>query len=145
MYEETTDDIEYRTRPPRPYTVTNTGWPPDEQPEDYITRIGVMAENTRSVNDAGEDTNQSIDDTLVERGNRYGPFSKHAAISQELQHTLFATKAQSAMPAYINEALTLICHKLARIVNGDHMYDDNFRDIAGYSQLVVDILNGKDT
>ena len=43
------------------------------------------------------------------------------------------------------ESLTLICHKLARIANGDPFYDDSWKDIAGYSQLVVDILHGKNT
>ena len=36
------------------------------------------------------------------------------------------------------EALDMICHKMGRIVNGDADYVDNFRDIAGYAQLVAD-------
>jgi hypothetical protein len=34
----------------------------------------------------------------------------------------------------------MILHKLARIVNGDANYIDSWRDIVGYSQLVVDEL-----
>ena len=38
------------------------------------------------------------------------------------------------------EALDLICNKLGRIANGDPTYDDSWRDIAGYAQLVVNEL-----
>jgi len=38
------------------------------------------------------------------------------------------------------EALDMICHKIGRIVNGDPDYDDSWRDIAGYAQLVCDRL-----
>ena len=34
----------------------------------------------------------------------------------------------------------MICHKLSRIANGDPFYADSWHDIAGYSQLVVNIL-----
>lgn len=89
---------------------------------------------------AFEKDSDSIKDTLKQRGNKYGEFKTHAELSQNLQAILFSVKPRKEMPSYINEALTLICHKLARIINGDHMYEDNFRDIAGYSQLVLDIL-----
>ena len=36
----------------------------------------------------------------------------------------------------------MIQHKIGRILNGDPNYDDNWRDICGYSQLVLDELNG---
>jgi len=96
-------------------------------------------------NDAGESTNVSIADTLTERGSRYGAFSDHARISQTLLSVIKSNSDYDDMEPYMQEALTMICHKLARIANGDPYYDDSWRDIAGYSQLVVDILNGKNT
>ena len=99
-------------------------------------------------NDAGEDTSVSIDDTLAQRGTRYGSFKDHAIVSQKLLSTVmdhYYTHHSHDMEAYMKESLTMICHKLARIANGDPSYDDNWRDIAGYSQLVVDILHGKNT
>lgn len=36
----------------------------------------------------------------------------------------------------------MICHKLARIVNGDPGYSDSWRDIAGYAMLVSNRLDG---
>ena len=34
----------------------------------------------------------------------------------------------------------MICHKIGRIINGDANYEDSWRDIAGYAQLVADRL-----
>lgn len=102
-------------------------------------------EHKCKTNDAGEVTSTSIDDTLAERGTRYGTFTSHADISCNLKNTLTDTDSWSSLKPYQREALEMICHKMARIVNGDPDYDDSWRDIAGYSQLVVDILNGKDT
>jgi hypothetical protein len=41
------------------------------------------------------------------------------------------------------EALEMIAHKIGRILNGDPNYDDSWRDIAGYAELIVKQLNGK--
>jgi hypothetical protein len=38
------------------------------------------------------------------------------------------------------EAMEMIAHKLARIINGDPDYHDNWADIAGYAKLVADRL-----
>ena len=102
-------------------------------------------------NDAGESTSISVDETLQQRGNRYGAFKHHAEVSQQLLETIadhmneHNETAWNDLPPFIREALTLICHKLGRIANGDPYYDDNYRDIAGYAKLVDDILNNKNT
>lgn len=89
-----------------------------------------------------------ISQTLAERGSRYGDFEHVARLTQTLyqsyMQTYFATHggAQAQpLPPYIAESVHMICNKLARSACGDPLYDDNYRDIAGYSQLVVDILN----
>ena len=41
------------------------------------------------------------------------------------------------------EALTMICNKISRIVNGNPNHLDSWKDIAGYAQLVADRLEGK--
>lgn len=111
--------------------------------------MGHSTENyTVSTNDSGERTDIPVDDILAQRGSRYGPYKSHAYLSQKLQQAIFthaATHQTEDMSPYMIESLTLICHKLARIANGDPFYDDNWKDIAGYAQLVVDILHGKDT
>ena len=92
----------------------------------------------------------SIDDTLNERGSRYGSFPNHASLSQSLknaimQHYYYTHGKDEAPPLqpYMVEAISMICHKLARIANGDPSYDDSWRDIAGYAQLVVEQLTDK--
>lgn len=40
----------------------------------------------------------------------------------------------------IYEGLVYIFQKLARIASGDPNYIDNYRDIAGYAQLIADYL-----
>jgi len=92
------------------------------------------------INDTGE-TIQTTEETLNERGKRYGKFSTHSELSQQLKETLFTGNSGPFPKAYMNEALEMICHKLARIANGDPYYDDNWRDIAGYAELVVKELN----
>lgn len=77
-----------------------------------------------------------IDKTLSERGNRYGDFRNHGAISQRLKQVMISTPGWANMNHYQREALEMIQHKIARILNGDPNYDDSWRDIAGYARLV---------
>lgn len=104
-----------------------------------------MTEET--LNDAGEITSDSSDKMLDTRATRYGLFKNQAALSQTLKNTImqhyFTTKENpKPMEPYMAESISMICHKLARIANGDPMYDDSWRDIEGYAKLVADELNG---
>lgn len=84
----------------------------------------------------------SIDKVLEQRGERYGCFSGHANIAQELKNTMKRTGGWHKLNDSQTEALEMIVHKIARILNGDPNYDDNWRDIAGYSTLVEQQLTG---
>jgi len=81
-----------------------------------------------------------LNNTLAERGNRYGSFSDHAAIAQNLQHVMRGTDTAPTKWAYLApdmaQALTVIADKIARILNGDPTYLDNWHDIQGYARLV---------
>ena len=81
---------------------------------------------------------------LAERGNRYGKFTGHAAVTQELKQviTRHANRLGKDMDPDQQEALDMICHKIGRIVNGDPNYADSWVDIAGYAKLVADRLEG---
>lgn len=81
-----------------------------------------------------------INTTLGERGQRYGDFTKHAAVAQDIKRALFDCRARESLPAYQVEALEMIAHKMARIVNGDPNYHDSWHDIVGYAKLVADRL-----
>ena len=81
---------------------------------------------------------------LDERGERYGVFVGHAEISQQLKGVIKVFEAQRGcdLASDQREALEMICHKIARILNGDPNYADSWIDIAGYAQLVADRLQG---
>lgn len=81
-----------------------------------------------------------IAQTLNDRGKRYGDFGKHASVSQAIKAALFDCRHRDSLPAYQVEALEMIAHKMARIVNGDPFYHDSWHDIAGYATLVADRL-----
>jgi len=78
----------------------------------------------------------SIDSILEERGTTYGAFEGISAISQTLKDTL-RHGMQSNCSDDMTEALEMICHKMARIINGDPNHLDSWMDIAGYATLVA--------
>lgn len=81
-----------------------------------------------------------VDATLSERGNRYGIFSGHADIVQQMKDVMRATPSWNALANDQKEALEMIVHKIGRILNGDPDYHDSWHDIAGYAKLVDDRL-----
>ena len=87
-----------------------------------------------------------IKKTLDERGARYGSFKGHAEVTQKLKQIiqLELEKREKFLSDVQQEAVDMILHKLGRIVNGDANYIDSWRDIVGYTQLVVDELTVTD-
>jgi hypothetical protein len=86
----------------------------------------------------------NIDETLKERGARYGSFDDHARITQEIKRAMKDSKNWDHLDDGMTEALEMIAHKIGRILNGDPMYIEYLRDIIGYAQLVVNILEKQD-
>ena len=86
----------------------------------------------------------NITDTLTERGARYGAFKDHAEISQSLKATIksYMGEKWNEIEDDQRESIEMICHKIARIANGDPNYADSWIDIAGYATLVADRLEG---
>lgn len=85
-----------------------------------------------------------IDATLNERASTYGLFRGQAEISQTLKSVIidFAAERNANLDNPQREALEMICHKIARIINGDPNHHDSWHDIAGYAQLVADQIRG---
>jgi len=81
-----------------------------------------------------------IQETLNERGKRYGSFKKHAAIAQDLKQTMYTDTNWVSLSPDKRQALEVIADKIARILNGDPEYHDNWHDIVGYAKLVADTL-----
>ena len=81
-----------------------------------------------------------IDKVLEERGDRYGEFKKHAYLCQELKAVMRLGDSWDKCSPSQKQALEVIADKIARMLNGDPYYDDNWIDIIGYSQLVLNEL-----
>ena len=81
-----------------------------------------------------------IDATLAERGSKYGAFSEHARIAQNLKAAMADSPNYSKLSPDKREALEMVQHKIARILNGDPEYHDSWYDIIGYTKLVADTL-----
>jgi hypothetical protein len=84
----------------------------------------------------------NTDTILAERGNRYGTFADNASTSQDLKRCMAKHLAKHSKELTDDqwEAMEMIAHKLARIINGDPNYHDSWADIAGYAKLVADRL-----
>lgn len=78
----------------------------------------------------------TIDNTLAERGSRYGAFPGHAQITQDLKAVMRATPKWLTLQDDQKETLEMVAHKIGRILNGDPNYIDSWTDIIGYTRLV---------
>lgn len=105
----------------------------------------------------------SVEATLAQRGSRYGDFTDHARLCQQLMGTMQSfSKVVPGLEAakegdkdyfkpweYLDpvkrQALTVIADKIARILSGDPNYDDNWHDIQGYAKLAEDRLPKKES
>jgi hypothetical protein len=87
-------------------------------------------------------TPTSTDTILQERAGRYGTFTGQAEISQRLKGVVreFMIRRNCEVAPDQMESLEMMCHKIARIINGDPDYHDSWADIAGYAKLVADRL-----
>jgi hypothetical protein len=85
----------------------------------------------------------NIQETLTERGNRYGEFRTHANITQHIKFIMYNTPNWGILQEDQKESLEMVAHKIGRILNGDPNYDDSWVDIAGYATLVANRLQGK--
>jgi hypothetical protein len=81
-------------------------------------------------------------EVLEERGARYGKFTGHALITQNIKEVMYSTEKFATLQPDQKEALEMIAHKIGRILNGDPDYDDSWKDIAGYAELVAKRLQG---
>lgn len=77
-------------------------------------------------------------DLVKERGQTHGDFLLHALITQDLKAVLRKYGYLTKLKAHQREALDMNMHKVGRIVAGDPDFPDHWKDIAGYSWLVVE-------
>ena len=85
---------------------------------------------------AEEIISTNIEDTLKDRGSRYGEFTGHAKITQDLKFIMRQSPNWPLLSEDKKEALEMTAHKIGRILNGDPEYKDSWVDIEGYIHLV---------
>lgn len=78
-----------------------------------------------------------IKDVLAERETTHGDFEEHAHVSQTLKKLCNSSDNIEHMSDVQQEALSMMCHKLARILVGDPHHADHWIDIAGYATLAA--------
>lgn len=86
----------------------------------------------------------NVNEMLAGRESRYGSFQGHARISQDLKAVMHERSGWDRLKPDQREALEMVQHKVARILNGDPNYLDNWIDLVGYAQLVVNRLEKED-
>ncbi len=85
----------------------------------------------------------SIEQILKERGSRYnlyGSYKDHAQLTQNLKDDMRNHPGWHSLDADMQETLDMVQHKIARVLNGDHKYLDNWDDMLGYITLVTNRL-----
>jgi len=82
----------------------------------------------------------TIEATLTERGSRYGVYTEHARITQDIKTVMAKTPKWGNLEPHQKETLEMIAHKIGRILNGDPNYHDSWHDIVGYAKLTADEL-----
>ena len=82
-----------------------------------------------------------LEAVLVDRGGKYGEYSRHAKLSQEFKKVMKHSSNWLTLNESMKESLEMIVHKMARILNGDPTHADSWVDISGYSTLIIKELN----
>jgi hypothetical protein len=82
----------------------------------------------------------NINETLAQRGSRYGSFADQGRIEQNIKRAMHDSPNWASLHDDSKSALEMIATKISRILKGDPEYDDSWRDIAGYATLIVQRL-----
>jgi len=83
----------------------------------------------------------TVDKLLFERGTTHGKFEDNADIADSIQAIMQGSPNWNTLSAVQRQALNNISGKISRALSGDANHVDNWSDIAGYAQLVVNNLN----
>ena len=95
----------------------------------------------------GHKKQMTTEKNLNQRAKTHGDFSEFAITARLLKGNvaLRLKQNQKALNDTQSEALDMILHKIARIINGNPNEIDHWRDIAGYAELVVRELERHNT
>lgn len=79
-----------------------------------------------------------IEQILTQRATTHGDFTSNAHVSQLLKEAITRGDNYANLSYTQREALDMILHKIARIVNGNCDEKDHWIDIIGYTQLTLE-------
>jgi hypothetical protein len=80
------------------------------------------------------------EEILAARGKTHGRFENFSSMCQALKSTMQISNNWDVLPDTHKEALEMICHKMARVLEGNFSHKDHWDDIAGYATLVANTL-----
>jgi len=83
----------------------------------------------------------NIEEILTERQLTHGEFVDHALLAQSLKAAMHNHPRWLTLAPDMAEALEMIQHKIARIINGNPEYADHWVDLIGYARLIENRLN----
>lgn len=112
--------------------IFTTPWSTDGRRQ---ARFEAWTQSAREYETLRKEHEMTIQDTLNERQKTHGNFGTHADICQALKRVMYQTPSWYELSAPQKEALDMIQHKVARILNGNPGEQDHWRDIAGYAEL----------
>jgi hypothetical protein len=101
----------------------------------FTRKIGMKAEHA-----APYGKPDAVNDTLSQRAQTHGCFIENGRIMQALKDEIANSVNWPTLSPHQKEALQMIQHKVGRILSGDANEPDHWKDIAGYSMLVHNIL-----
>jgi hypothetical protein len=123
--------------------VQNEWQPPEMVPVKSYVKEGLTL-GVLKYDDEPAPQEADVEETLDARAQDYGTFKEGAALMQGIKR-LLADHARRHDKLFADdqwEAIEMIVHKMARIVNGNPDKVDSWIDIAGYATLVSDRLQG---
>jgi hypothetical protein len=84
---------------------------------------------------------ENIQTTLQERARTHGDYRYVSHMAQNLKTTLKSSSFYNDLDYYMIEALEMIATKQGRILAGNALEKEHWRDIAGYAMLVVNEID----
>lgn len=134
QFSKNSTDPDFQVYPPQNTTGTGTWYvPPASEESKPVIKFA---------KDFIAESEPTITNTLNELGSRYGDFHDRAKCAQALQDVMRHHMNSKGVTGWERlspvqkQALTVIADKIARILNVDPNYIDNWHDIQGYAALV---------
>lgn len=109
--------------------------------QEAVDSYGIEAENAFGECPPPLGTAEAV---IADRGQDYGRYTEVARLDQEFKSVLASGRNWDILADTQKTSLEMITHKIARILNGNPDKLDTWLDIGGYSELIHQLLQGKE-